>query len=320
MSTENRQSQISNFAVEHHGASVNTGFTNHSPHRPAAMASLIRQAVEYSLDLWSELNTRMPPGFQELWQPDFANSMLSGTYDHDHVRFWCYCHLYTTVIRRANAIAKLIEESFPHEAFALLRSVMESFAVCHHISERLKCRPTVCHDYIAYVFLLTVYRMKHTDSRLRCEYNMKPHYPAEQYEPIAEELKARFKAFPHPLAWIDPCSKKAQRTADLIEAADKKYRILYNLGNSEVHGNIGTGYPLLDIGTPLRAVPIVPTGKNHFFKWISDLEFDFLTAEIVVRTTQLYPEFLGSLEGFARKADDLIAVGKEVLEKLSWRI
>ena len=247
--------------------------------------------------------------------------MLCGEYEPDSVRLWCYCHLYGIVAKRANAIAKLIEDSYMSAAFALLRSNMETFATCHYISERLACRSTLCHDFIAYSFLWAVYKMKSYDTTLRQRHRMKASFPAEQFVPLKKVPKERFKAFEHPLAWIDPCSKKVTtNTGAIVEAAEKKYAKLYNLGNLEVHGNIvaASQYAALGTGTPTRVTPTVAVGEEHFFNWYDGIEFDYLTAEIVVRTTKLYPNFLKSLDGLTQKAKGLIAIGDGVLQNLSW--
>ena len=55
MKTENRQNQILKFELEQHKASGNTWFAEHSSCRPAILAPLIMQAVEFSLELQTEL-------------------------------------------------------------------------------------------------------------------------------------------------------------------------------------------------------------------------------------------------------------------------
>ena len=56
----------------------------------------------------------------------------------------------------ANAVLRLREEFYINAPFALLRSVMEVFAICHNISVRLESRETIYLDYIAYGSLRTL--------------------------------------------------------------------------------------------------------------------------------------------------------------------
>ena len=245
--------------------------------------------------------------------------MLSGEYPVDKARALCFSHLYKTVVVLANAIMKLVEESYINAPFVLLRSAMEAFATCYYISERLASRQTICHDYIVYSFLMAEYNVKSKDAKLRQQHKMKTLYPEEHFVLVKQVLKEHFKAFPHPLAWLDPNSReKSMSTAAIIEAADKKYAKLYHLGNLEVHSNYaGTQwYAVLSHSIPRRPIPIVAWGEDHFFKSVTELEFDFLVAEIVICITGLAPRFLPPTDSFAQRATILAANGNCVLEKL----
>lgn len=148
---------------------------------------------------------------------------------------------------------------------------------------------------------------------------MKFHYfTNEEVEDLKKALKEHFRAFPKPLAWLDPEDKKSMSTAAIIEAVDKKYAKLYYLANLEVHSNyVGTkGYVALSTNKPLRLIPIVAWGEDYFFKNYKELEFDFLVAEIVIRITELAPRFLPPADRFTQRATILAADGKRVLEQL----
>ena len=291
--------------------------SEHDTTRLELLAPLIKQSVELALELAAE--TKAPSPLRWTWE--LIDDLLSGEHPIDETHAWCFSHLYGMVTGRTNAIARLVEDSYTSASFALLRSVMEAFATCYYISERLERCPTICHNYIAYELLTAVYKMKSNDAKLRTRNEMEPHFPDEQFVPLRKMLKERFRAFSRPLAWLDPKSKNSLSTADIIEAADKRYAALYYWGNLEVHSNYaGTKWNIvLTRSTPLRSVPMVACGEGHFFQDHKELESDFLAAEMVIRTTELAPRFLSSADSFVHKATRLVADGKRVLEQLLGR-
>lgn len=135
----------------------------HDTTRLELLAPLIKQTVKLALELEDEIKAPSPI----LWDSDLINDMLSGGHPVHNARAWCYSHLYRTVVDLASAIMRLVEESYVNASLALLRSVIEAFATCYYISGNLSCSRTICHDYIAYSFLTTVYHMKIRDAELR---------------------------------------------------------------------------------------------------------------------------------------------------------
>ncbi|MXW82908.1 MAG: hypothetical protein F4246_02975 [Rhodothermaceae bacterium] len=291
---------------------------NHDTARLELLAPLVKQSVELALELEAEI--KAPSSI--MWEPNLENNAFFREYSIDYARAWCFSYLYGTVVDLANAILRLVEGSYLNASFALLRSAMEAFATCYHISERLERQQTICHDYIAYSFLMAEYTTKVKDAELRRRHKMNPLYFSnkEEVEARKRSVRKRFKAFPNPFAWMDPNSghNMDMNAPAIIGAADKKYAKLYHLGNLEVHRNyVGTKhYVLVSSNTPLRPIPIVTCGEGHFFKNYKELEFDFLAAELVIRTTELAPSILPLTNSFALRATKLAYSGKRKLKKL----
>lgn len=306
----------------------------HDTTRLELIAPLIKQAVEWGL----EFKAKADVDDLTLLLPPFWKDMLSRKYPVDKARVLCFSHLYRTVTDYSNAILRLIEDSYGSVSFGLLRSVMEAYAKCHYISKSMESRQTICHDYIAVSHLADMYDVWAKGIRLMQRHNMPSmdEVSEERFKssPRGEDvevfrltradkkmLENRFKTFPHHLAWVNPDSKNRTSIASIIEDADQKYARLYHFCNPELHGNYSATprYAALDIGTPIRLVPVTAWGKGTFFKDFKELEFDFLVTEILTRITELAPSFLSPKESLTQRAKTLAESGNDVLEKLKGR-
>ena len=322
---------IRNYRLDWYSARETAMPSKHDTTRLELIAPLIKQAVEWGL----ELNDKARVTGLSLLLPPFWEEMLSRKYPVDKTRALCFSHLYGTVTKYANAILRLIEDSYGSVSFGLLRSVMEAYAKCHYISQSVERHQTICHDYIAISHMADMYNAWDREFRLRQRHNMlfmeEVSEERSETSPRGEEvevfrltrahmkmLKERFKTFPHHLAWVKPNSKNTSSIASIIEEADKKYAKLYQLCNPELHGTY-SGMPRLAVlhpDTPRRHIPFAGWGKGTFFEDFKELEFDYLVTEILIRITELAPTFLLPEDSFTQRAIKLANSGNRVLEKL----